>query len=145
MAVPAHVSLITLAVDDVARATTFYEALGWAPHSVVDDEVAFFPTTNGVVLSLYRAEMLARDLGVAADAPHDHSAVTLAMNVEGEAEVDRILREAQAAGASRITPGAATHWGGYVGYFADPDGHIWEVAYNPGFTLNEDGSVTLPS
>ena len=144
MPVPAHISLITLAVDDVARAAAFYQALGWTPHSIVGDEVAFFPTTSGPVLSLYRAEMLAADVGADADAPHTHSAVTIAMNVASAAEVDDILDEAQAAGASHVKPGAATHWGGYVGYFADPDGHIWEVAHNPGFTLNTDGTVTLP-
>ena len=144
MAVPARLSLLTLAVDDVGRATRFYEALGWQPHSVVGDEVAFFPLTTGAVLSLYRADFLARDLGVAGDQPHDHSAVTLAMNLGGPDEVDGVLRKAQAAGASRVTPGAPTHWGGYVGYFADPDGHVWEVAHNPGFKLNDDGTVTLP-
>ena len=144
MTVPARISLITLAVDDVARATAFYESLGWTPHSVVGDEVAFFPLTTGAVLSLYRGDFLARDIGAATGGAHDHSAVTLAMNVDGSAEVDRILAEARDAGASRIEDGAATHWGGYVGYFADPDGHIWEVAHNPAFSLNEDGTVTLP-
>lgn len=144
MTVPARISLITLAVDDVARATAFYESLGWTPHSVVDDEVAFFPLATGAVLSLYRGDFLARDIGAAADGAHDHSAVTLAMNVGDAAEVDGILAEARGAGASSVKPGAATHWGGYVGYFADPDGHIWEVAHNPGFQLNDDGTVTLP-
>ena len=144
MTVPARISLITLAVDDVSRATDFYTSLGWTPHSVVGDEVAFFPLTTGAVLSLYRSDFLARDIGVSASGAHDHSAVTLAMNVDGSAEVDRILAEAAAAGASRVKPGTATHWGGYVGYFADPDGHVWEVAHNPGFSLNDDGTVTLP-
>ena len=144
MTVPARISLITLAVDDVARATAFYESLGWTAASVVEDEVAFFTTTSGPVLSLYRSDFLSRDVGVAARGPHDHSAVTLAMNVHDAAEVDRVLAEAAAAGASNVKPGAPTHWGGYVGYFADPDGHVWEVAHNPGFQLNEDGTVTLP-
>ena len=144
MTVPARISLITLAVDDVARAADFYTSLGWTPHSVVGDEVAFFPLTSGPVLSLYRGDFLARDIGAAAGGAHDHSAVTLAMNVGDAAEVDRILAEARSAGASSVKAGAATHWGGYVGYFADPDGHVWEVAHNPGFSLNEDGTVTLP-
>lgn len=144
MTVPARISLITLAVDDVARATAFYQSLGWTPHSVVGDEVAFFPLTTGAVLSLYRSDFLARDIGAASGGAHYHSAVTLAMNVDGAPEVDRILAEAAAAGASSVKPGAATQWGGYVGYFADPDGHVWEVAHNPGFQLNDDGRVTLP-
>lgn len=143
MVVPARISLITLGVADVARSTAFYEAMGWArsAHSV-DGEVSFFGTADSV-LAVYDVAKLARDVGSDATALPPFTGVTLAINVESAAEVDRVVAEAEAAGASvRKRPEKAT-WGGYVGYFTDPDGHAWEVAHNPFFAQDEDGRLRV--
>ena len=135
-----RVSLITLAVADVPRARAFYQTLGWRPSSVGGDEVAFFQL-GPLALALYGSRSAAADMGLA---PAPPGAVTLAQNQRSRAEVDRVLAEAQAAGARLLKPAADTSWGGYVGYFADPDGHPWEIAWNPGFPLAEDGALKLP-
>lgn len=134
-----RVSLITLGVSDVARARAFYEALGWNGESP-DGDVVFFQA-GGMVLALWDRRMLAHDSAV-----HDGGGwggVTLAYNVASPAEVDAVLAEAGAAGATIGRPAAATVWGGYSGIFVDPDGHPWEVAHNPGWVLAADGSVRL--
>jgi catechol 2,3-dioxygenase-like lactoylglutathione lyase family enzyme len=143
MTVPARVSLVTLGVGDLARSTAFYRALGWAPSSISGDEVSFFATSD-CVLALYPIESLAADLGVAADELRPSGAVTLAINVGGERDVAPALAEAVRAGATLVRAAERTNWGGTVGYFADPDGHVWEVAHNPGFPFDERGSVILP-
>lgn len=135
-----RVSLITLGVADVARARAFYERLGWRASSIGGDEVAFFQL-GAVALALYGREELAADAGVPAPPP---GAVELAHNVASREEVDRVLAAAQAAGARLLKPAAEAPWGGYVGHFADPDGHPWEVAWNPGFELGADGALVLP-
>jgi catechol 2,3-dioxygenase-like lactoylglutathione lyase family enzyme len=138
-----RVSLITLGVADVARAQTFYEALGWRLDGGVNDEtdhVAFFQA-GGLILALWERRKLATDSGV--DDPGGWGGVTLAHNVRSPAEVDAVLAEAKDAGASIARPGAPTFWGGYSGVFIDPDGHPWEVAHNPSWTVHEDGRTTL--
>lgn len=135
-----RLSLVTLAVADVARARAFYLRLGWRCASVGGDEVAFFQL-GPLALALYGAAASAADMGLA---PAPPGAVTLAQNQPSRAEVDRVLAEAQAAGARLLKPAAETAWGGYVGYFADPDGHPWEIAWNPGFPLADDGALRLP-
>ena len=135
-----RVSLITLGVADLARATAFYEALGWQGRSP-DGDVCFFQA-GGMVLALWGREQLAADSGVAHD-PGGWGGVTLAHNVGSPQEVDAVLAQAQAAGAQIPRHGAATEWGGYSGLFVDPDGHRWEVAHNPHWTLHPDGSVSL--
>lgn len=138
----ARVSLIGLAVDDLGREVAFYrDGLGWAQSSLATEDVAFFQA-GPLVVSLYARTSLARDLGRAVGEPS--AAVTLAHNVRSPEEVDRVLAEAAAAGGELVRAAAATDWGGYVGYFADPEGHVWEVAWNPGFQLGEDGSLRLP-
>ncbi len=137
-----RLSLVTLGVADVARARAFYEKLGFAPSGVGNDSVAFFPA-GGVVLALYGRTSLAQDAGIADSTP-GFSGVSLAHNVRSEAEVDAVLREAVAAGGRLIRSGHKVFWGGYVGYFADPDGHLWEVAHNPDFPLDADGRIELP-
>lgn len=124
-----RISMITLGVADLERAIRFYEnGLGW-PRLESPPSVAFF-TLNGTWLGLYGREALAEDVGV--EAPGGgFSGVTLAHNVRSEAEVDRVLAQAVAAGACLVKPGQPVFWGGYSGYFADPDGHYWEVAHNP--------------
>jgi uncharacterized protein len=135
-----RVSLITLGVADTARARVFYEALGWTGMSP-DGDVVFFQA-GGMILALWGRDKLAEDSVV--DDPGGWGGVTLAYNVASPAEVDTVLAEAAAAGATIGRPPATTSWGGYSGIFVDPDGHPWEVAHNPGFELRADGSVHLP-
>jgi catechol 2,3-dioxygenase-like lactoylglutathione lyase family enzyme len=139
-----RLSLITLGVRDVSRARAFYEALGWRLDGGVDDDtdhVAFFQT-GGLILALWDRGKLAVDSGVTDTG--GWGGVTLAYNVRSPEEVDAVLAEAGAAGATIARPGAATFWGGYSGVFIDPDGHPWEVAHNPSWTVHEDGRTTLP-
>lgn len=136
-----RLSLVTLGVADVARARAFYEALGFKAGSASQESVTFLDA-GGVVLGLYGRAALAEDAAVADSAP-GFSGVALAHNARSEAEVDAVLAEAVAAGARLVKPAAKVFWGGYSGYFADPDGHLWEVAYNPYFKLGDDGRVVL--
>jgi catechol 2,3-dioxygenase-like lactoylglutathione lyase family enzyme len=134
-----RLSLVTLGVSDFDRARRFYEALGWSGESP-DDEVIFFQA-GGMVVALWSRELLADDSGVADGG--GWGGITLAHNVRSPGEVDAVLTEAQAAGATIARPGAPTPWGGYSGVFVDPDGHPWEVAHNPGWRLDGDGRVHL--
>jgi catechol 2,3-dioxygenase-like lactoylglutathione lyase family enzyme len=134
------VSVITLGVRDLARARAFYEALGWHTDAAPGDDVAFFPA-GGMVLALWGRDQLAEDSAVSDSG--GWGGITLAQNVGSPAEVDALLAEAEAAGAKIGRPGAETFWGGYSGVFLDPEGHPWEVAHNPFWTLHEDGSVSL--
>jgi uncharacterized protein len=138
-----RLSLITLGVSDVSRAQVFYEALGWHLDGGVDDEtdhVAFFQAA-GLILALWDRGKLARDSGV--QDPGGWGGVALAYNVRSPAEVDAVLAEARDAGATIARSGARTIWGGYSGVFIDPDGHPWEVAHNPAWTVHEDGRTTI--
>jgi predicted lactoylglutathione lyase len=135
------VSLVTLGVADYGRAKAFYEALGWTV-AWEAQETAFFQA-NGVVLVLWSREKLAADMGVADDGSA-WGGLALAHNVGSRDEVREIVARAHAAGAEVSREPAETFYGGYAGVFRDLDGHVWEVAHNPGFGLNEDGSVTLP-
>ncbi|MFC7096036.1 VOC family protein [Halobaculum marinum] len=129
-----HISIVTLGVDDLATATSFYEdGLGLPRHDGDDDGDIVFFDLRGTWLALYLREELAADAGVEA-AGEGFSGVTLAHNVDSEARVDEVLAAAERAGATVQKRAAATDWGGYSGYFADPDGHLWEVAYAPGFS-----------
>lgn len=134
-----RVSLITLGVADVGRARGFYEALGWSGESP-DGDVVFFQAGT-MVVALWGRAKLAADSAVAD--PGGWGGVTLAHNVASPAEVDEILANAQAAGATIGRAGSSTFWGGYSGVFSDLDGHPWEIAHNPGWVLGEDGSVRL--
>ena len=144
MSIPARVSVVTLGVADVQRATDFYRALGWplSPASV-PGVVSFFRTAGGV-LALYGHRDLAADAAVAADEPPAFRGVTLAVNLDSRAAVDAALAAAVAAGARLVNAARPTEWGGYLGYFADPDGHVWEVVHNPDWPLNEAGLPVLP-
>ena len=135
-----RVSLITLGVDDVARARAFYEALGWTTASEPPSDVVFFQS-GGMVVALWDRTKLAEDT-VLTDTG-GWGGITLAHNVRSPAEVDAVLAEAEAAGGTIARSGAETFWGGYSGVFVDPDGHAWEVAHNPFWTLGDDGSVSL--
>lgn len=134
-----RISLITLGVADVARARAFYERLGWKP-AFTNEGVAFFQV-GGMVFGLWGREDLAKDANLpSAPAP---GAIALAYNVRSRVEVDELLSEAERAGARILKRGEETPWGGYSGYFADPDGHPWEVAHNPAWTLAADGSLRI--
>jgi uncharacterized protein len=135
-----RLSVVTLGVSDLKRARAFYEALGWKTGAEPDDDVVFFQA-GGLVVSLWSRESLAEDSAVADSG--GWGAITLAHNVGSPDEVDAVIAEAEAAGATIGRPGAETFWGGYSGVFIDPDGHPWEVAHNPHWTLEEDGSVRL--
>jgi hypothetical protein len=134
------VSLITLGVADYERAKSFYEALGWSTALEIE-ETAFFQA-NGVVLTLWSREKLAADTGVD-DNGARWSGITLAHNVASRAEVDALIERAREVGATIAREPAETFYGGYAGVFRDLDGHAWEVANNPGFRLEPDGSVKL--
>lgn len=136
-----RLSLITLGVADVARSRRFYEAFGWRASGASQEDVTFFQL-GGIALSLWGRAELARD----AEVPDGggFGGVALAHNARTRAEVDAILVEAREAGARILKAARATSWGGYAGYFADPDGHWWEVAWNPHFPLRSDGSLQLP-
>ncbi|MCB9960393.1 MAG: VOC family protein [Rhodospirillaceae bacterium] len=137
-----RLSLVTLGVADLARARAFYERLGWPAAASGNEQVAFF-NLGGIVLGLYGRTALAEDAGVPAEGA-GFSGITLAHNVRSEAAVDATLAEALAAGATLVKPGQTVFWGGYSGHFADPDGHLWEVAYNPFFPLDDAGRLTAP-
>jgi uncharacterized protein len=134
-------SLITLGVADYARAKAFYEALGWT--CALDIEETAFFELNGVVLVLWARAKLASDFGIADDGAR-WGGIALAHNVGSRDEVDGIIADARSAGAEISRAPAETFYGGYAGVFLDLDGHAWEIAHNPGFGLNADGSIVLP-
>jgi uncharacterized protein len=136
-----RLSLVTLGVSDLARARVFYESLGWTTGAAPADDVVFF-RAGGMIVALWSRESLAEDSGVDDDRG-GWGGITLAYNARTPSEVDTVLEEAGRAGARIVREGAATFWGGYSGLFADPDGHRWEVAHNPHWTIADDGSVSL--
>jgi catechol 2,3-dioxygenase-like lactoylglutathione lyase family enzyme len=135
-----RVSLVTLGVADLARARAFYERLGWTTGAEPDDDVVFFQA-GGMIVALWGRAQLAED-SVVSDGG-GWGGVALAYNTRSPDEVDAVLIEAEAAGATIARAGAETFWGGYSGVFIDPDGHPWEVAHNPHWTIADDGSVRL--
>jgi catechol 2,3-dioxygenase-like lactoylglutathione lyase family enzyme len=137
-----RLTLVTLGVTDVGRARKFYETMGFVASGPSSESVAFF-SAGGVVLALFGRRDLAEDATVA-DSASGFSGVALAHNVRSEAEVEQVLTEAVAAGGRIVKSAKRAFWGGYSGYFADPDGHLWEVAHNPGFPLDAEGRVQLP-
>jgi hypothetical protein len=137
-----RVSLITMGVSDIAQSRAFYERLGFSASSVGGGQVVFLQAGPMAICLWTRAE-LAADAG-AEDAPIAYRGIALAHNVRSKAEVDATLAEAERAGATLTKPAHDAEWGGRSGYFADLDGHLWEVAWNPHFPLGDDGALTLP-
>jgi uncharacterized protein len=135
-----RLSLVTLGVRDLARARRFYEGLGWKSGAAPDDDVVFFQA-GCMIVALWGREQLAED--TVADDSGGWGGITLAYNARSPEEVDAVLAEAEAAGAAIPRRGAETFWGGYSGIFVDPEGHAWEVAHNPHWTIESDGAVTL--
>ena len=141
MAVPASISLVTLGVEDVARSTSFYRAVGWEAGINMDGFAVF--RTGGALLALYPIAEMSRDAGD--DVPADRSRrVHLAINLGSPEDVDAAVAEFVAAGAALLAAPHAAEWGGYTSIVADPDGHAWEIAHNPGWPLGVDGLPQLP-
>lgn len=137
-----RINIVTLGVKDVARSRAFYERLGFRASSASNPQITFFDL-NGLVLALYGRNALAED--VSNEKPGEgFSSTTLAHNKESREAVNLTLQEAKAAGGRIVKPAQETFWGGYSGYFADPDGHHWEIAWNPHFPLDEMGRIRLP-
>jgi hypothetical protein len=137
-----RISLVTLGVADVARSTAFYAALGWRGQGL--EETVFFQA-GGIAVVLWGRDRLAADCGVPDVRGSGFGGIALAHNVRSRDEVDQVMATAHAAGATITRQAERTFYGGYAGYFADPDGHLWEIAHNPGFTLTADGSLVLPA
>jgi catechol 2,3-dioxygenase-like lactoylglutathione lyase family enzyme len=141
MAMEQRLSLVTLGVADLDRARAFYEALGWRGQTV---EATTFFQVGGMGLVLWSRAALAADAGIDDRGTDGFGGVALAHNVRSPAEVAELLAAAQAAGATVTRPPGPTSYGGYAGCFTDPDGHLWEIAHNPGFPLAADGALTIP-
>ncbi|MEX2454670.1 MAG: VOC family protein [Rhodospirillaceae bacterium] len=137
-----RLSLVTLGVRDMTRSRAFYEALGWTASPASEDGVTFFQC-GGLIVGLFGFGDLAEDAGVP-PATAGGTGISLAHNARSRDGVDTILAEAEAAGATIVKPAKDTVWGGYSGCFRDPDGHLWEVAWNPFFPIAGDGTVRLP-
>jgi predicted lactoylglutathione lyase len=138
-----RLSLVTLGVRDVARSRTFYDALGWRAADFKAQDVVFYQL-GGILLALYGRSALAEDAGLA-DSELGFSGVSLSYNCRDRGEVDAVLALAIRSGGRLLKPAKDAFWGGYFGHFADPDGHLWEVAWNPSFPISADGSITLPA
>jgi uncharacterized protein len=138
-----RLTLVTLGVEDLGRSVAFYEALGWRRSSAGGEGVAFFQL-GGMALSLFPREDLAKDAGVAGDGA-GFRGFALAHNTESRETADAAMAAALAAGATVVKPMQEAFWGGYSGYFADPDGVLWEIAHNPFFDLSPDGALILPA
>lgn len=136
-----RISLITLGVADLDRARTFYERLGWRGQEV--ERTVFFQA-GGLAVVLWGRRQLAEDAGLTDSGTDGFGGMSLAHNVRTRDEVDEVLAAAEAAGATVTRPARDTFYGGYAGCFTDPDGHVWEIAHNPGFALAPDGTITVP-
>lgn len=143
MSLAPRISMITLGVADVAAASAFYERLGFRRSSASNEQVTFF-LMKGTVLGLFGRDSLAEDANLEPTPPEGFNGVALAHNLGSEAEVDAAWAFAVECGARPVKPPEKVFWGGYSGYFADPDGHLWEVAYNPYSPLDADGHMSLP-
>lgn len=137
----ARISIVTIAVDDLDRMASFYQAMGLKRHPI-DDGVAFFQM-GGAILALFPRAAAEPDTGI--EFGEGPSRVYLAHNTRSDAEVDRVLAEAERAGGRIVKPAGRAFWGGWYGYFADPEGNLWEVAHNPQFPIDERGNIKLPA
>jgi predicted lactoylglutathione lyase len=137
-----RISILTLGVADLPRSRSFFERLGWRASSASSEAIVFFEA-GGMAVALYPRAELAKDANLAAEG-QGFSGISIAYNARTRAEVDTVLAQAEAAGARILKPAQEAFWGGYSGYFADPDNFAWEVAFNPHFQIAEDGSLLLP-
>jgi uncharacterized protein len=137
-----RVSIVTLGVANLQRSSEFYERIGWRRSMEQSEGIVFFQA-GGMALALYPREELAKDANVASG-DSGFQGISLAYNARNRSEVDSVLAEAVAAGAKILKPAQEAFWGGYSGYFSDPDGFLWEVAWNPAFPIAADGSIRIP-
>lgn len=138
-----RINIVTLGVRDMELQRSFYEKLGFVASSASNPHVTFF-AANGIVLALFGHDALAEDAHLSPAPALSYRGSSLAWNAASEGEVDAILSKAVSCGARLLKPGQKVFWGGYSGYFADPEDHLWEVAFNPFFPLDDQGHVTLP-
>jgi uncharacterized protein len=137
-----RLSIVTLGVADLVRSREFYERLGWRRSMAKSDGIVFFQS-GGMAIALYPREDLAKDANVSGEG-HGFGGITLAYNARSREDVESVLAEANAAGARILKPAQDVYWGGYSGYFADPDGFLWEVAWNPFFSIADNGAIQIP-
>jgi predicted lactoylglutathione lyase len=137
-----RVSIITLGVGNLKRSSEFYERLGWQRSMSKSEGIVFFQA-GGIALALYPRHELAKDANLAAEG-HGFNGISLSYNTRNREEVNSVIQSAAAAGATVLKPAQEAVWGGYSGYFSDPDGFLWEVAWNPFFPIAEDGSIRIP-
>ncbi len=137
-----RISIITLGVASLERSRQFYERIGWRCSKPQSDGIVFFQA-GGMAVALYPREELAKDANVAPQGS-GFQGISLAYNARNRSEVDSVLAAAVAAGAKLLKPAQEAFWGGYSGYFSDPDGFLWEVAWNPSFPIAADGSIRIP-
>jgi catechol 2,3-dioxygenase-like lactoylglutathione lyase family enzyme len=143
MSIPPNFSIVTLGVTDLDRSVAFYAALGWERRGDPAAGITWF-RTSGTWIGLFGYDDLAADVGLPATPPTGYRGVTLALNFGSVTEVDGALAHALTCGARLVKPATRAEWGGYSGYFADPDSHLWEVAFAPGFPVGEDGTIEIP-
>lgn len=144
MTVPPNFSIVTLGVADLARSVAFYRRLGWEQRGDPAAGITWF-RTSGTWIGLFGWADLAADTTLPVEPPRTYRGITLALNFADEASVDAALAHAVAAGATLVKPATRAEWGGYSGYFADPDGHVWETAHAPGFPVADDGTIDIPA
>lgn len=137
-----RLSIVTLGVDNLSRSREFYERMGWRKSTASSENIVFFQA-GCMAVALYARAELAKDANVAADGT-GFGGITLAYNARSREDVDDVLAEAKTAGAKILKPAQEVFWGGYSGYFSDPDGFLWEVAWNPFFPIAEKGAIQLP-
>lgn len=137
-----RLSIVTLGVSNLEHSGEFYERLGWRRSSASSEGITFFQA-GAIALALYPRQELAKDANISADG-HGFTGITIAYNTRSHEEVDSVLAEAQKVGGKLVKPAQEAFWGGYSGYFSDPDGFLWEVAWNPFFQVMPDGSIRLP-
>jgi len=145
--VPARLSIVTLGVVDLERSVRFYTDLGWEQRGDLAQGITWFRTADSW-LGLFGHEALAEDAGLTAVPQRDlpaYRGITLAANLDSRAAVDAAFDTVQAVGGRIVKPAKETPWGGYSGYFADPDGHLWELAHNPGFPIDAEGRIDIPA
>lgn len=142
MSVSPNFTIVTLGVESLDRAVAFYRALGWEQRGDPAAGITWF-RTSGCWVGLFGYEDLAADAGLPAGKQADYRGITLALNFNSEHEVDTALDNAVAAGAELVKAATRAAWGGYSGYFADPDGHLWEAAFAPGFPVAHDGTINI--
>ena len=142
MGIEPNFTIVTLGVADLGRSIAFYSGLGWEQRGDPSAGITWF-RTSGTWIGLFGYDELAADIGLAPSAPAEYRGITLALNYGTEDEVDAALAHAVATGALLVKPAERAVWGGYSGYFADPDGHLWEAAFAPGFPVSADGTITI--